>query len=95
MRSPRFQRTPKSPTVVLCEPDAARRMAVAALIRKSPHLTLGEMPPDDRMLIALLETDARADVLCTSESIRSLRVDRYGLLRLPRRARQCRPAATR
>jgi DNA-binding NarL/FixJ family response regulator len=79
MRSPRFQRTP-TPTVVHCEPDPARRMAVAALIRKSPHLTLGEMPPDDHMLIAFLETDAPADVLCTSEAIRPLRVDRYALL---------------
>jgi DNA-binding NarL/FixJ family response regulator len=80
MSSPRFQRTPKSPTVVLCEPDAARRMAVGALIRKSPHLTLGEMPPDDHMLLAFLQTDEPADVLCTSESIRPLRVERSALL---------------
>jgi DNA-binding NarL/FixJ family response regulator len=82
MPSPRFHRTPTptAPTVVLCEPDAARRMAVSALIRKSPHLTLGATPHDDAMLLAVLETDEPADVLCTSDAIRPLRSDRYELL---------------
>lgn len=81
MPMPRFQRaSPGLPNVVLCEPDPARRMAIAALIRKSPHLTLGATPADDRELLALLETDERADVLCTSDSIRPLRADRYAVL---------------
>src|SRR5919199_660092 len=82
MPSPRFHRTPKptAPTVVLCEPDSARRMAVSALIRKSPHLTLGATPPDDQMLLALLQTGEPADILCTSDAIRPLRADRYALL---------------
>jgi DNA-binding NarL/FixJ family response regulator len=82
MPSPRFKRASPSglPTVMLCEPDAARRMAVAALIKKSPHLSLGAVPPDDRGLLELLEAEEPADVLCTSESIRPMRADRYALL---------------
>ena len=90
MSSPRFQWTP-TPTVVLCEPDPARRMAVAALIRNSPHLTLGAQPPDDHMLLALLQTDEPADVLCTSDSIRPLPVDRHALLNAVRELRPALP----
>jgi DNA-binding NarL/FixJ family response regulator len=80
--SSRFQRASSSgpPTVMLCEPDAARRMAVAALIRKSPHISLGAMPTTDTELVEALEAGDAVDVLCTSDSIRPLRADRYDLL---------------
>ena len=55
-------------------------MAVAALIRKSPHLALGAVSTSDRELLEQLQAGEPADVLCTSESIRPLRADRYAVL---------------
>jgi DNA-binding NarL/FixJ family response regulator len=55
-------------------------MAVAALIRRSPHLALGATPTSDRELLELLHAGEPADILCTSESIRPLRADRYAVL---------------
>jgi DNA-binding NarL/FixJ family response regulator len=68
-------------------------MAVAALIRKSPHLSLGAMPTSDGELLELLRAGEPADILCTSDSIRPLRADRYALLEEVRALRPDLPIA--
>jgi DNA-binding NarL/FixJ family response regulator len=68
-------------------------MAVAALIRKSPHLSLGAMPTSDVELLELLRAGEPADILCTSDSIRPLRADRYALLEEVRALRPDLPIA--
>jgi DNA-binding NarL/FixJ family response regulator len=69
-----------TPTVVLCERDAARRVGLSALIRQSPHVRLGAVPTDEPTLLALLRSDEPVDVLCTSDSVRTRREDRHALI---------------
>ena len=65
---------------MLCERDAARRVGLTALIRQSPHVRLGAVPTDEPTLLALLTGGEPVDILCTSDSVRTRRADRYALL---------------
>jgi DNA-binding NarL/FixJ family response regulator len=66
--------------VALYERDPARRLAVAGLIRQSPHLELVATPRDEEELRGWLGGGEQADVLASGESIRTHRADRYELL---------------
>ncbi|MEA2228405.1 MAG: hypothetical protein QOF04_2035 [Solirubrobacteraceae bacterium] len=89
MSTPRFRRTPSSAPsrVVVYERDPARRLAVAGVIRQSPHLEVVATPRDEDELLAWLDGGEHADVLATGESARSRRSERYDLLRRVRAAR--------
>ncbi|MEA2247897.1 MAG: two-component system, NarL family, nitrate/nitrite response regulator NarL [Solirubrobacteraceae bacterium] len=66
--------------MVLYERDPARRIAVAGIVRQSPHLELVATPRDEEGLLEWLAGDEPADVLCSGESVRTHRADRYDLL---------------
>ncbi|MEA2323312.1 MAG: two-component system, NarL family, nitrate/nitrite response regulator NarL [Solirubrobacteraceae bacterium] len=82
MSTPRFRRTPSSAPskVVIYERDPARRLAVAGVIRQSPHLEVVATPRDEPELLAWLQSGEHADVLASGESVRSRRSERYELL---------------
>jgi DNA-binding NarL/FixJ family response regulator len=67
--------------VALYERDPARRLAVAGLVRQSPHLELAAVPRDEQALREWLASDEPADVLASGESVRTHRADRYELLK--------------
>jgi DNA-binding NarL/FixJ family response regulator len=66
--------------VVIYERDPARRLAVAGVIRQSPHLEVVATPRDEPELLAWLQSGEHADVLASGESVRSRRSERYELL---------------
>jgi DNA-binding NarL/FixJ family response regulator len=74
--------------VALAESDAARRVAVNALMRQSRHLELAVMLHDDKALLDWLASGAHADVLMAGPAIRATRLGRYELLT---HARELRP----
>jgi DNA-binding NarL/FixJ family response regulator len=82
LSTPRFRRTPSSAPskVVIYERDPARRLAVAGVIRQSPHLEVVATPRDEPELLAWLQSGEHADVLASGESVRSRRSERYELL---------------
>ncbi|MEA2319638.1 MAG: two-component system, NarL family, nitrate/nitrite response regulator NarL [Solirubrobacteraceae bacterium] len=67
--------------MALYERDPARRLAVAGLVRQSPHLELAAVPRDEQALREWLASDEPADVLASGESVRTHRADRYELLK--------------
>jgi DNA-binding NarL/FixJ family response regulator len=84
------QRKPSSGPVevAVAESDAARRVALGALIRQSRHLDLAVTLRDDEETLEWLAHGGPADVLISSASIRPHRAERYELLW---RARELRP----
>jgi DNA-binding NarL/FixJ family response regulator len=67
--------------VALYERDPARRLAVAGLVRQSPHLELAAVPRDEQALREWLASDEPADALASGESVRTHRANRYELLK--------------
>ena len=89
MSVPKRHKTPSDGPigVVLAESDPARRVAIGALIRQSPHLRLVAMPRDDQELIEWMGSGEPADVIVSGASIRTHRAERYELLALARELR--------
>jgi DNA-binding NarL/FixJ family response regulator len=89
MSPPKRHKTPTDGPigVVLAESDPARRAAIGALIRQSPHLTLAAMSRDDQELVEWMHSGEPADVMVSGASIRTHRAERYELLGLARKLR--------
>jgi DNA-binding NarL/FixJ family response regulator len=72
--------SPAPYTVAVYERDPARRLALAGLIRQSPHLEPAVTLRDEDELREWLSSDEPADVLITGVSVRTYRAERYDLL---------------